>query len=82
MRMRLRFVKILKRLDCRKERSQVKTPYMFEYEGKEYNLRDSIELLALGICEDIVKEEQRTESIMRKCKMLDSLSNALLAIKN
>lgn len=60
----------------------MKTPYMFEFEGKEYNLRDSIELLALGICEDIAKEEQRTESIMRKCKMLDSLSNALLAIKN
>lgn len=60
----------------------MKKPYSFEKDGETYTLRDSVELLALGICENIVNEEQRTSEIMRKCKILDSLSNALIAIKN
>lgn len=55
--------------------------YAFEKDGEIYTLRDSVELLALGICENILNKEQRTPEIMRKCKILDSLSNALLAIK-
>lgn len=57
-------------------------PYSFEKDDEIYTLRDSVELFALGICENIVNEEQRTSEIMRKCKILDSLSNALIAIKN
>lgn len=59
----------------------MKKPFAFECEGEELTLEDSIELFALGICENIAKKEQRTKSIMLKCKILDSLSNALLAIK-
>lgn len=55
--------------------------YAFEKGGETYTLRDSVELFALGICEDIMSEEQRTEVVLQKCKVLDSLSNALLAIK-
>ena len=58
----------------------MKNTFTFESKGKEYTLKDSIELFALGICENVAKEEQRTEEIMRKCKILDSLSNALIAI--
>lgn len=58
----------------------MKKPFAFEKDGSQYTLRDSVELLALGICEDI-SEEKRIEEIMTKCKILNSLSNALLAIK-
>lgn len=57
-------------------------PYVFEMDGEKFTLRDSVELFALGICENIAKEEQRTEVILRECKILDSLSNALIAICN
>ena len=56
--------------------------YVFEKDGEYFTLRDSVELFALGICENIVKEEQRTTKILRKCKILDSLTNSLNAIKN
>lgn len=58
----------------------MRKPFAFEHEGRECTLKDSVELFALGICENIAKEEQRTEAILRKCKILDSLSNALIAI--
>lgn len=61
---------------------KTKNAFTFEHEDKEYTLRNSIELFALGICENIAKEEQRTEDILQKCKILDSLSNALIAIRN
>jgi hypothetical protein len=54
-----------------------KNKYSFEYEGKSYNLRDSVELFALGICEELATEKQRTSEVLQKCKILDSLSNAL-----
>lgn len=60
----------------------MKKQYVFELDGEEFTLRDSVELFALGICENIAKEEQRTEAILRECKILDSLSNALIAICN
>lgn len=56
-------------------------PYSFEKDGEFYTLQDSVEFFALVICDDISKEGQRTEVIMQKCKILNSLSNALLAIK-
>lgn len=57
-----------------------KNNYSFEYEGKSYNLRDSVELFALGICEELSTEKHRTSEVLRKCKILDSLSYALNAI--
>lgn len=59
----------------------MKKTLAFEEDGETYTLQESVELFALGICENIAKEEQRTEAILQKCKILDSLSNALLAIK-
>lgn len=54
--------------------------YMFTKGENEYSLSDCVEFFALDICEDI-SEKKRTEEIMQKCKILDSLSNALLVIK-
>ena len=65
-----------------KKGDYMKKPFAFEEDGETYTLRDSVELLALAICENILNEEQRATEIMRKCKILDSLSNALIAIKN
>lgn len=60
----------------------MKNSFVFEHEGKEYTLRDSVELFALSICENIAKKEQGTEVILRKCKILDSLTKALIAVSN
>lgn len=54
--------------------------YTFEKSGRTYSLSDCVEFFALDICEDI-SQEKRTEEVMQKCKILNSLSNALLAIK-
>lgn len=59
----------------------MKKPYAFEYEGGNVTLRDSVEMCAVGIAESILKKEKGIEEIMQDCKILDSLSNALLAIK-
>lgn len=53
----------------------------YSVNGENLTLADSIELFALGICENIAKEEKETEKILQKCKVLDSLSNALIAIR-
>ena len=54
--------------------------YTFSKNESNYSLSDCVEFFALDICEDISKEK-RTEEIMQKCKILNSLSSALLAIK-
>lgn len=54
--------------------------YTFTKGENKYSLSDCVEFFALDICEDI-SEKKRTEEIMQKCKILDSLSNALLVIK-
>ena len=51
------------------------------YEEEELTLSDVVEICALGIGELILKQEKREEEIMRNCKILNSLSDALLAIK-
>lgn len=55
--------------------------YVFEHEGEEYTLEESVEIIALKISESFLKNEKRVEDIKQDCKILDSLSNALLAIK-
>lgn len=47
----------------------------------EYSLSDCVEFFALDICEDLA-EKKRIEEIMQKCKILNSLSSALVAIKS
>lgn len=73
----------MKKQSATLERSEnLNKEYLFEKDEQYFTLRDSVELFALGICENIVKEEKRTTEILRKCKILDSLTNALNAIKN
>ena len=46
-----------------------------------YGLSDSVECMALLIAEEYSKDEKRIEEIQQRCKILDSLSTALLAVK-
>lgn len=59
----------------------MKDTYTFSKGENKYNLSDCVEFLALDICEDLT-EKKRIEEIMQKCKVLNSLSGALMAIKN
>ena len=59
----------------------MKEPYCFEHDGEQITLSDAVEICAVGIAESIFKKEKREEEIMHDCKILNSLSNALLAIK-
>lgn len=59
----------------------MKKPFAFEKDGEEYTLNESVEIMAVGIAESVFKKEKRVEDIMQDCKILNSLSNALLAIK-
>lgn len=59
----------------------MKTPYVFEDGENSYTVEDVVEMYALRIGESIFKNEKRVEDIMQDCKILNSLSNALLAIK-
>ena len=45
------------------------------------NLSDSVECIALAIAEEYANDEKRIEEIQQRCKILDSLSMALLAVK-
>lgn len=60
----------------------MKKPYAFEKDGEQYTLQDCVEQCALGIAESLLKKEKRVEEIVQDCKILNSLSNALLAIKH
>lgn len=52
----------------------------FEKNGEVYSLEDCVEFMAIKICEGLA-EKKRTNEIMRQCKILDSLSNALIAVR-
>lgn len=57
-----------------------KINYSITSNEEKITLKDATELFALGICEDIMDENKRIEEITAKCKILDSLSNAIMAI--
>lgn len=59
----------------------MKMSYGYEVDGKPMTLSDSVECMALLIAEEYSKGEKRIEEIQQRCKILDSLTNALLAIK-
>lgn len=59
----------------------MKKSYGYEAGGTSMNLSDSVECMALLIAEDCCGGEKRIEEIQQQCKILDSLSMALLAVK-
>ena len=59
----------------------MKKSYGYEAGGNSMNLSDSVECMALLIAEECYKDEKRIEEIQQRCKILDSLSMALLAVK-
>ena len=59
----------------------MKKPYGFEIDGTSMTLSVSVECMALIIAEEYCKDEKRIEEIQQRCKILDSLSMALLAVK-
>ena len=62
----------------------MRKPYAINNDGDDgefKTLQDCVELMALGIADDVANNE-KIEKIQSECKILDSLTNALLAIKN
>ena len=59
----------------------MRKPYAINNDGEFKTLQDSIEQLALSIADDVANSE-KIEKIQSECKILDSLTVALLAIKN
>ena len=62
----------------------MRKPYAINNDGDDgefKTLQDCVELMALGIADDVANSE-KIEKIQSECKILDSLTNALLAIKN
>ena len=59
----------------------MRKPYTINNDGEFKTLQDSIEQLALSIADDVANSE-KIEKIQSECKILDSLTIALLAIKN
>lgn len=60
---------------------KMKKPYVFEKDNEQYSLQDCVEICAVGIAESIFKNEKRAEDIMQDREILNSLTNALIAIK-
>ena len=59
----------------------MRRPYAINNDGEFKTLQDCIERLALSIADDVANSE-KIEKIQSECKILDSLTIALLAIKN
>ena len=59
----------------------MRKPYAINNDGEFNKLQDCIEQLALSIADDVANSE-KIEKIQSECKILDSLTVALLAIKN
>ena len=59
----------------------MKKPYVVEKDNEQYSLQDCVEICAVGIAESIFKNEKRAEDIMQDREILNSLTNALIAIK-
>ena len=59
----------------------MKKTYVFEKDNEQYSLQDCVEICAVGIAESIFKNEKRAEDIMQDREILNSLTNALIAIK-
>lgn len=58
----------------------MKKPCCIDSDEKQRTLQDYVEQLAIGLAYDVVNGEE-IEVIQNECKILDSLANALNAIK-
>lgn len=59
----------------------MKKSYGYKVDGNDMTLSDSVECIALMIAEECYSGDKRIEEIHQRCKILDSLSTALLAVK-
>lgn len=55
-------------------------PRTIEDDPMQRTLQDYVEQMALGVANDVVRGE-RVEKIHDECKILNSLTNALFAVK-
>lgn len=58
----------------------MKKPCCIDSDKKQRTLQDYVEQLAVGLAYDVANGE-KNEVIQNECKILDSLTNALNAIK-
>ncbi len=59
----------------------MRKPYCIKEDEEERTLQDLVEQIALGVATNVVNGE-RTEVIQSNCKILNSLTEALKAVKN
>ena len=59
----------------------MRKPYCIKEDEKERTLQDFVEQIAIGVAANVVNGE-RIEVIQSECKILNSLTEALKAIKN
>lgn len=60
----------------------MRNPYCIDEDEERRTLQDYVEILALGIADNVVNQNERIEAIQQQCKILNSLTNALVAIKS
>lgn len=58
----------------------MRQPYGFEVNGEMLTLRDAVEAIALKLAEDSQQETFSYEAVQRECEVLDTLTNAYIAI--
>lgn len=58
----------------------MREPYTIKGDEQQRSLQDYVEQIALGVADDVIKGE-KNETIQSECRILNSLTNALLAIK-
>lgn len=58
----------------------MREPYVIKGDEQQRSLQDYIEQIALGVADDVIKGG-KNETIQSECRILNSLTNALLAIK-
>lgn len=58
----------------------MRKPYYMDGDEQKRTLHDFVEQFALGVAYGVINDE-RTDVIQNECKILDSLTNALNAIK-
>lgn len=59
----------------------MKKPYYMEEDKSHRTLQEFVEIMALGIANDVADGE-KIELIQNECKILNSLTEALKVIKN
>lgn len=58
----------------------MREPYTINGDEHNRTLQDYVEQIALGVADDVIKGE-KNETVQSECRVLNSLTNALLAIK-